>query len=1163
MSFECNSYKIYFHLWRRGGPNWRSEFANFLKEEQSSWINVGKSPQSGSLVTKNRSFADVAKGHPLTGANSTPLKATNNPNVTEDTRRKSVFGRIHFPVSQKFDQILLGKEEISNSKQPDSSINQARCSRCLSATHTRKHCHNAIKCTACYGWGHVEAACFKISNSSQAGGHIGFQKTREEKPRSSSKWFQAQPIWVFNGKAPCQAQDTSTWFRKVQNGPGPSGLTLHNQFERMMAASDDVSSDLNTVPRLNLTSEQCVPPHSGGVNENEELISCSLSLGGVFSASKTNVINPPPPLLDRSPASSSQPQCNQPATHPHSHPTPPPLITAPLPSELPQPSLLSNMAFQRADPTPFVPNGMHHLNLGGRAPMVRAVARSRPPRANESVAIATFDYLPGNALHFPTVRQILEEFFEERNVAVQSIQPTHLGQATVVFNSPLDREAMVLNSPLPMGNIQISFVRHNQARNWRRVVFNHDCWLMLMGFPLDFWETDYIQDAICSFGRVDNWINNRGKLSRVLVRARVANLQSVPHWIVYTDGMGNNLDTWSVQVEIVAHDFVGAGPPLEDPAPQHVDHLAFDFFGYGQPGAGPAIGGGAHHNQIGLPPLGGQGGQHAQHEQGALNVQIGQGDQNVQIVQGGQNVQDGQNVQIVQGGQNVQMGQAQPDPVQNQDHQVDENAENAENQANEVAENNLQLAQGNEFIDDLAQADQDMNDVDDDLEDNQEEIGGNPNLPWDIAAAQMAPMPGWGQWPAPPQVPQPQNPQIIQIDLNNAPPNEMQEVIINPAYAPPAGHFNQIIAVPEVEEPVIQANANEEEPLNVVLAMQQQMHDNFLAQFPHLPIAAPVIDDEEDAVPEHMLLDGNESEEEPENEDDQEPIGNQVLHVGAVIIRDNPFPDPSVLKDNKCFSAMIAALDKEPGQTTQLAAQWAPFFSAMLLSPTNYNWAKSLMESEAWVFFSKSIDTIFIKIPAQAPAQEFTCSADMIMSDEFNANDQASVQSPHHVHLTQPSGGTSKKRKGKKVIVESEVRRSPRLKEANKGLKPIGCPTKRCSSCPPNPPELSMHLIKKLGADFCNVDEKSISEISLSQKKRKYGKSKAGSITAAINDENNPDGKPRTEPKKKKGSRRVVRKILKMNKTPESGEPQSEDVTASSDADAPMEGGEASNKNLE
>lgn len=85
------------------------------------------------------------------------------------------------------------------------------------------------------------------------------------------------------------------------------------------------------------------------------------------------------------------------------------------------------MAYQRADPAPFVPIGMHRINVPGRIPMVRAVARSRPQRRNETVAIVTINPLPGIALHFSTVREVLEEFFEERHIAFTDIQPSHLG----------------------------------------------------------------------------------------------------------------------------------------------------------------------------------------------------------------------------------------------------------------------------------------------------------------------------------------------------------------------------------------------------------------------------------------------------------------------------------------------------------------------------------------------------------------------------------------------------------------------------------------------------------------------------------------------------------------------------------------------------------------
>ena len=71
------------------------------------------------------------------------------------------------------------------------------------------------------------------------------------------------------------------------------------------------------------------------------------------------------------------------------------------------------MAYHRVDAAPFVPNGMHQINVPGRIPTVRAVARSRPQRRKETVAIVTINPLPGNALHFPAVREVLEEFLKK------------------------------------------------------------------------------------------------------------------------------------------------------------------------------------------------------------------------------------------------------------------------------------------------------------------------------------------------------------------------------------------------------------------------------------------------------------------------------------------------------------------------------------------------------------------------------------------------------------------------------------------------------------------------------------------------------------------------------------------------------------------------------
>jgi hypothetical protein len=61
---------------------------------------------------------------------------------------------------------------------------------------------------------------------------------------------------------------------------------------------------------------------------------------------------------------------------------------------------------------------------------------------------------------------------------------------------------------------------------------------MLMGFPLDYWNGDDIQSVIASFESVLLWENDHRHFARLLVRARVIELQDVPHFIALTEVEG-------------------------------------------------------------------------------------------------------------------------------------------------------------------------------------------------------------------------------------------------------------------------------------------------------------------------------------------------------------------------------------------------------------------------------------------------------------------------------------------------------------------------------------------------------------------------------------------------------------------------------------------------
>lgn len=105
--------------------------------------------------------------------------------------------------------------------------------------------------------------------------------------------------------------------------------------------------------------------------------------------------------------------------------------------------------------------------------------------------------------------------------------------------------------------------------------------MILIGFPLDFWTRQHIETAISAFGKLEVWEPDLDHLSRVLIKAKVVDLPSVPKWIVISEGDGMLGDTWTVQCEIVHRTMLGHQVQDEDPVPEqddNVDQLPYDFF---------------------------------------------------------------------------------------------------------------------------------------------------------------------------------------------------------------------------------------------------------------------------------------------------------------------------------------------------------------------------------------------------------------------------------------------------------------------------------------------------------------------------------------------------------------------------------------------------------
>jgi hypothetical protein len=81
-----------------------------------------------------------------------------------------------------------------------------------------------------------------------------------------------------------------------------------------------------------------------------------------------------------------------------------------------------------------------------------------------------------------------------------------------------------------------------------------------------------------------------------------------------------------------------------------------------------------------------------------------------------------------------------------------------------------------------------------------------------------------------------------------------------------------------------------------------------------------------------------------------------------------------------------------------------------------------------------------------------------------------------------------KRRDGKAALVESEVRRSPRLVLLNDGYKNHAtCANKNCITCNVAPPIMSSKVVKNLALSFCKVAEETVEKNILKKSKTTGG----------------------------------------------------------------------------
>jgi hypothetical protein len=159
-------------------------------------------------------------------------------------------------------------------------------------------------------------------------------------------------------------------------------------------------------------------------------------------------------------------------------------------------------------------------------------------------------------------------------------------------------------------------------------------------------------------------------------------------------------------------------------------------------------------------------------------------------------------------------------------------------------------------------------------------------------------------------------------------------------------------------------------------------------------------------------------------------------------------------------------------QVLEIRVSWFNFITLMLLTPEKFDWTIFFLNSALWKILldngnESKEDTISFIIPdkcfvTQAP----TCK----LAELDNADELIDEGIPQ----TAPSA-PKRKRRGKGPLVESEVRRSPRIVELNAGYKQHSSYSDRnCLSCSASPPVTKHKIVKNLASSFCKINEEKL-----------------------------------------------------------------------------------------
>lgn len=189
---------------------------------------------------------------------------------------------------------------------------------------------------------------------------------------------------------------------------------------------------------------------------------------------------------------------------------------------------------------------------------------------------------------------------------------------------------------------------------------------------------------------------------------------------------------------------------------------------------------------------------------------------------------------------------------------------------------------------------------------------------------------------------------------------------------------------------------------------------------------------------------------------------------------------PGTIKDDSTFKISIPV-------------SWFNFIIHLLLTPDKFGWTLHLLKSSLWQLLTAicgSEEFIDFHIPetcsvTQAPSCKMASPKD---NEKENQGDNPALPSPtvvggplqqvspNKVFLPTLGEAGTRKRRDKGPLIETEVRRSGRIRFENNGFKRNSCSGNICLPCNAIPPITHNKVVKNLTKSFCKVAEDELQE---------------------------------------------------------------------------------------